>query len=371
MRATSESNPKFLLNPSLFSGSLLVGAVSGGVAGLVAGVLARIAMRIVAVVGGMTPGFSIGGTLGILVIVALFGMAPGLLYAVTLPIWQATPVRKGRVMGVILAVLIVVAFLSIDAEGELALIPVWITALMFGAIALVFGFVFGAVAGRLTPGAAAAAPDSTRFVRAAGLLAVVGGLVSGGIELFLAAAFPAAQVVGVGTTLFLEGLGGAMMALAIVAGLAGLLRSGAAGENRWVVGGLAAAFGGMLVLGLGSVFGGSGMIEIHGLVRVMSRLAFEPDLLILLVLLAALVLIVLAAGIAVLRAGAWTGWRRYTPLGVGLVPVLSVIALHPALLPALLDVSVFGRDQLGHWIGAVYGLTWLALGIAMRIEADR
>jgi hypothetical protein len=113
------------------------------------------------------------------------------------------------------------------------------------------------------------------------------------------------------------------------------------------------------------------MIELHGLVRVVDRLAYDSNLLLLLVLLGAGLVFLLAGGIAVARARVWTGWRRYSPLAVSLVPMLSILFLHPALIPALLGISVFGRNQLGHWIGAVFGFTWLALGLAMRVEAKR
>jgi len=358
-------------DPSKFLGSMLIGAVSGGFAGLVAGALARGAMRGVAVLGGQTPGFSIGGTLFIILFGALLGTAPGLLYAFTLPVWPAPAGRKGLVIGVGLALLIAVPLLLIELEGELALAPRWATALLFAPIGLVYGLLLGRVAGRLAPGAEAVVMPAGDFLQPAGLLVLIGGLVSGLVELFLAAAFPAASLTGVAAARFLGGLSGAAILLAMVAGLAGLLRSGAIGKNRFVTAGLAITLVFVSVLGIGSAFNGFGMIELHGLVRVVDRLAYDSNLLLLLVLLGAGLVFLLAGGIAVARARVWTGWRRYSPLAVSLVPMLSILFLHPALIPALLGISVFGRNQLGHWIGAVFGFTWLALGLAMRVEAKR
>ena len=82
-------------------------------------------------------------------------------------------------------------------------------------------------------------------------------------------------------------------------------------------------------------------------------------------------LAILAAGIGALRTRRWAGWHVYTPLAVGLIPLLSILLLHPAFLPALADISVFGRNQLGHWVGAVYLLAWLLFGLALRAESER
>ena len=360
-----------ILDPSRFFGSLLIGVISGGLAGLVGGVLARVAMRVVAVGGGMTPSFSIGGTMGILFISAILGAGPGLLYAVTLPIWQAPPRQKGLVIGAALALLLSAGLLTIDAEGELALIPVWITTIMFAGITLVYGFLMGVIAERLSPEMSAQSFDTAGFLRTSAILTLIAGLVTGSIELLMAAAFPVSSLVGWRTAEFLEGASGIAMSLAMIAGLAGLLRSGAAGDSRPIQLGLGIVLSFITILGLGSLFYGSSMIEVHGLVKVISLLEFNPDLLILLVLLGAGVIFLSVAGIAVVRAGIWSGWHRYIPLAVGLVPILSIPLLHPALLPELLDVSVFGRAQLGHWVGAGYGLTWLALGLAMRAEANQ
>lgn len=356
-------------NPFTFSGSVLIGAVSGGAAGLMAGLLARLAMRVVAVLGGMTPGFSIEGTLVILFICSVLGIGPGILYAISLPVWRAKPGRKGLVIGLILALILSVGFFSVEAEGELALIPIWMVAAMFGATAMVYGLVLGAVAGRLVVKTEAVPDETDRFLRTAGLLTLIGGLVSGSIELFQAVAFPIVRVVGIDTKFFLEGLAGVGMTLGIVTGLAGLLRSGAAGGSTAAKALIGTAFAGFTLLGLGSVFGGAGMMRMHGLVQVFGQLEFNPDLLILLVVLLTGVALLLAVGVAMLRARQWTGWRRFTPLAVGLVPALSIPLLHPSLLPALLDISLNGRNQLGHWVGAAFGLAWVALGMALRAEA--
>ena len=65
--------------------------VAGTVSGLVAGVLARMAMRLVAVSRGDVPGFSIRGTIGILIVFLLMGCALALLFAILVARRSARP----------------------------------------------------------------------------------------------------------------------------------------------------------------------------------------------------------------------------------------------------------------------------------------
>jgi multisubunit Na+/H+ antiporter MnhG subunit len=60
-----------------------------------------------------------------------------------------------------------------------------------------------------------------------------------------------------------------------------------------------------------------------------------------------------AAGIAVIRAGRWSGWRRYAPLACGLYTFL-------VLLPAF---AVNGGPSFPAL--ATYSVCWLALGVAL------
>ncbi len=63
----------------------------------------------------------------------------------------------------------------------------------------------------------------------------------------------------------------------------------------------------------------------------------------------------LLAGVAMVRSGRWSGWRRYTPLALG----IATVVLTPLQFTSLLPVAV-----------AVYSLTVLALGVAMVLEGD-
>ena len=63
----------------------------------------------------------------------------------------------------------------------------------------------------------------------------------------------------------------------------------------------------------------------------------------------------LAAGVAVLRGGLWSGWRRYTPMAVGAWMAVMI----PLQFTSLLQVAV-----------AVHALTVGALALAMLVESD-
>lgn len=358
-------------DPSRLPGSLLIGLVAGGAAGLAAGVAARGAMRGVALLSGQAPGFSLEGTLFILMLGAMVGTILGLFYAFTLPVWPGSFVRKGLVLGGLLALLIVFAFLFSEQEGELALVPGWAAAALFAPIPLIYGAVLGLVARRLVPAELERPAVSPAFLRGVGLLTAAGGLASALIELFFAIAFPAARLTGVAVSLFLSGAAGAAFLVTAGAGLAGLLRSRAAGDGKPVTFGLGIALLIVLMFGLVSVFGGMGSVGLHGLIRLVERLQFDTDQALLLLPVAAAVMFVLAAGVSVLRVRRWHGWRAYAPLAVGVVPFLGFLLLHPALFPALAGLSAFERVQLGHWVGGLYGLAWLALGLALRAEAER
>ncbi len=67
----------------------------------------------------------------------------------------------------------------------------------------------------------------------------------------------------------------------------------------------------------------------------------------------------LLAGIAVLRAGRWQGWHRFTPLLCGLYTFV-------VLLPAFAIARGPNFLALGGW-----GVCWLLLGVALRDEETR
>ena len=62
----------------------------------------------------------------------------------------------------------------------------------------------------------------------------------------------------------------------------------------------------------------------------------------------------IVAGTVALRCGVWAGWRRYTPLGLG----VWMVAMIPLQLTPALPVAV-----------GVYALALIALGLAMIVES--
>jgi hypothetical protein len=67
----------------------------------------------------------------------------------------------------------------------------------------------------------------------------------------------------------------------------------------------------------------------------------------------------LAAGIGVLRAGAWHGWRRWTPLAIG-------IATFAVVTPGMFGGFVMARLAIGSWL-----LLLAALGWCLYVESRR
>lgn len=121
----------------------LYGVMAAGLAGLVAGALVggiggRLAMRAVAVIGGLEPGFSIEGTMGIMLIGAILGVLAGMIYGVVRPFIPLPGLGKGLVFGIVLAGLITLPFF-LAPSGELALASPAVGAALFGAIGLFYG----------------------------------------------------------------------------------------------------------------------------------------------------------------------------------------------------------------------------------------
>ena len=67
----------------------------------------------------------------------------------------------------------------------------------------------------------------------------------------------------------------------------------------------------------------------------------------------------LAAGIGVLRAGVWHGWRRWTPLAIG-------IATFAVVTPGMFGGFVIARLAIGSWL-----LLLAALGWTLNVESRR
>jgi hypothetical protein len=130
-------------------GRFTIWVLCGVIGGVVAGVVSRLSMRGVALAAGMEPGFSIGGTLGILIFGAIMGIPFALIFAGVRRFIPLPERWKGLAYGVILGILFVVAPFLFFAEGELDLIPPSVGILLFIPLPLIFGFSLTIVEPRL------------------------------------------------------------------------------------------------------------------------------------------------------------------------------------------------------------------------------
>jgi hypothetical protein len=124
----------------------------------------------------------------------------------------------------------------------------------------------------------------------------------------------------------------------LMAGLVvGLHRSGAAGERRLVRLGLVAAALGWVVDAAAQLISQAMGVD------------YPPPYIVATVL---LVFGMLPPGIAALREGVWSGWRRWTPLAT----VIYLVVASP----------LFGAPGvLANLAGTGWGMIWLALGVAL------
>ena len=130
--------------------------------------------------------------------------------------------------------------------------------------------------------------------------------------------------------------------LMLLAGVVGLARSGAAGRGRLAAAGLALTLLGLVVLVAAEAAWLTGLGAADALYSLATlALALGPIL----------------AGIAIVRAGRWGGWRRFALLACGLyVPLV--------LLPSFALPGFAMNYALGLW-----GVCWLLVGLALRAEA--
>lgn len=196
----------------------------------------------------------------------------------------------------------------------------------------------------------------TPFVRAAGLLCLLGGVI--GVASALVTGFiPAAVAPGrysypyTPTGFLAAQLVFILNHLLLLVGLLGLWRSDATGSHRFGRGGLWVSLAGMGLLtlcevaamtmadaaypspptdALGTWFGMASILIGAGLVT---------------------------AGIAVVRARVWTGWRRFLPLACG-------VAVFAIVIPGVFGPFLAGRLALAIWM-----LMFTALGAAL-LRAD-
>lgn len=130
---------------------IAIGLLAGATGGLAAGFGARVAMRVIALLGGQPPGFTLEGTLFILILGAAMGAVMGLPFMAIrriLPGAGRSVLQKGLMFGLLVfLVFMVIPFLvflargELEAEGEFALVsPLGILGL-FAPLPFVYGIV--------------------------------------------------------------------------------------------------------------------------------------------------------------------------------------------------------------------------------------
>jgi hypothetical protein len=120
------------------------------VAGLIVGAASRLAMRIVALVADDPLEFTVEGSAGILAIVSLASIFPGIVYALTRRFLPWPEAARGLLFGV--AMLLVIGlpcFYGALSNGELSRGPLDFGRGLFAALFLLFGLTLGVVAGWL------------------------------------------------------------------------------------------------------------------------------------------------------------------------------------------------------------------------------
>lgn len=127
--------------------------------------------------------------------------------------------------------------------------------------------------------------------------------------------------------------------LLLFVGIVGLARSGAAGRDRLGPVGLALAGFGLVVLTLAEV------------VALFNLDAATP---VYAVAMLAIAVGLILAGVAVVRAGQWVGWRRWVTLACGLAVPLVVV-------PAFALPGYAPHYAIGAW-----GVCWLLVGLSLR-----
>ena len=127
--------------------------------------------------------------------------------------------------------------------------------------------------------------------------------------------------------------------LLLLVGIVGLARSGAAGRGRIAGAGIGLTLLGLVVLTVA---------EFTATVNMDTAVLFYGSATL------ALALGLILTGVAVVKAGRWTGWQRFTPLVCGLFIPLVVI-------PAFALPGYASNYAIGTW-----GVCWLLLGLPLR-----
>ncbi len=121
-----------------------IGELAGLVGGGVWGIGARGAMRIMAVAAGQPTGFSIEGTLFILMAGALFGIPAGLLWVGGRRVIPGTGMRKGLACGLLVLLILGYFFYTGPIQDESGLGHPVLASVLFGALFVLFGMVLEA-----------------------------------------------------------------------------------------------------------------------------------------------------------------------------------------------------------------------------------
>lgn len=116
-----------------------VWSLCGVIGGTAAGAVSRLSMRLIALEAGMQPGFSVGGTLGILIIGAIMGIPFAFLYAAIRRFIPLPERYRGLAYGLMLSALFIAVPFIFFAEGELSLVDPLLGILFFLPVPLTFG----------------------------------------------------------------------------------------------------------------------------------------------------------------------------------------------------------------------------------------
>jgi len=118
-----------------------IGLLAGLIGGLVWGIGARIAMRIVALAAHKPTEFSVGGTLGILMVGAIYGLLVGLVFAGTRRFLPGSWCRSGLISGLLVLLITGWPIYSGFIMEESSLGVRALAVAMFGALFVGFGMV--------------------------------------------------------------------------------------------------------------------------------------------------------------------------------------------------------------------------------------
>ena len=174
--------------------------------------------------------------------------------------------------------------------------------------------------------------------RIAGIVGLVGGLIGVVLDVYELATLPTEVSMVTATR-------NAVLLMMVVIGLAGLAALGAVGSAWWGRLGICVAMLGFVLLIPGELIEPSDPATAETIFMIAPLVAGPGFVL---------------AGVAVLRARRWSGWRRFVLLAMG-------VYLFAVLLPV---VIAFPTDA-AFWSAIIpFDLMWAALGLAVVVEAS-